>query len=133
MLKGFKEFIMRGNIVELAVAVVVGTAFVDLVTIFTNSIINPLIASFGGSSNVGLAIQLVDGNPKSVLDFGAVINGAVTFLLTAAVVYFLVVLPFNKIQARIKARRGIPQQEEPPSDNELLIEIRDLLKAQANH
>ncbi|MGH3432620.1 MAG: large conductance mechanosensitive channel protein MscL [Thermocrispum sp.] len=130
MLKGFKEFLMRGNILELSIAVVIGTAFVNLVTIFTNSIINPLIAALGGGSSVGLAVTLVEGNDKSVLDFGAVINGAITFALTVAVVYFLVVVPFNRIQQRRKARKGIVEEEAPPTDSELLTEIRDLLRAQ---
>lgn len=129
MLKGFKDFLMRGNIVELAVAVVIGTAFVNVVKIFTESIINPLLAALGGGSKVGLAYTLVSGNPKSILDFGAVINGIITFVLTAAVVYFLVVLPFNKIQAR---RKATGEDEVDPTDSELLTEIRDLLKVQAN-
>lgn len=131
MLKGFKEFLMRGNILELSIAVVIGTAFVNLVTIFTDSIINPLIAAMGGGSSVGLAVQLVEGNGKSVIDFGAVINGVVTFVLTAAIVYFVVVVPFNRIQERRKARKGIVEEEVPPTDSELLTEIRDLLRAQS--
>lgn len=131
MLKGFKEFLMRGSILELSIAVVIGTAFVNLVTIFTDSIVNPLIAALGGGSSVGLAVQLVEGNEKSVLDFGAVINGVITFVLTAAVVYFLVVVPFNKFQERREARKGIVEEEVPPTDSELLTEIRDLLKAQS--
>lgn len=130
MLKGFKDFLMRGNIVELAVAVVIGTAFVNVVKIFTDSIIQPLLNAMGGGSSVGLAVTLVDGNPKSTMDFGAVLNGIVTFVLTAAVVYFLVVLPFNKLQERRKARTGIDDEVEP-TDSELLMEIRDLLRAQS--
>lgn len=130
MLKGFKDFLMRGNIVELAVAVVIGTAFVNVVKIFTDSIIQPLLNAMGGGSSVGLAVTLVDGNPKSTMDFGAVLNGIVTFVLTAAVVYFLVVLPFNKLQERRKARKGIEDEVEP-TDSELLMEIRDLLRAQS--
>lgn len=128
MLKGFKDFLMRGNIVELAVAVVIGTAFVALVTTFTEGIIDPLLAALGGSGeNVkGLGIQLVEGNEKAFLDFGSVINGAIAFVLTAAVVYFLVVVPFNKIQER----RGVVAEEEE-TEAELLAEIRDLLKTQA--
>jgi large conductance mechanosensitive channel len=130
MLKGFKEFLMRGNIVELAVAVVIGTAFVQLVTVFTANFIEPLLAAMGGSSSVGLAVTLVDGNPKSTMDFGAIINAMIMFALTAAVVYFLVVVPFNKLQERRKARKGIVEEVEP-TDSELLREIRDLLSEQA--
>ena len=87
MLKGFKDFILRGNIVELAIAVVIGTAFAAIVTAFTKSIISPIIAVFGGNSVTGLAFYLNPNNPATLVDFGGLLTAIVTFLITAAVVY----------------------------------------------
>lgn len=128
MLKGFKDFILRGNIVELAIAVVIGTAFTALVAAFTKSIIQPIIAAFGGHSANGLAFYLVTGNSATLVDFGAVITAAITFVITAAVVYFVFVVPMNKISERRK--RGEVQVAADPTELELLVEIRDLLKTQ---
>ncbi|MGP4021207.1 large conductance mechanosensitive channel protein MscL [Saccharopolyspora sp. 5N708] len=125
MLKGFKDFLMRGNVVELAVAVVVGSAFTALVTAFTTSIIKPIIAATGGGNVTGLSIQLRAGNTASIIDFAAVINAVITFLITAAVVYFLFVMPLKKITER---RKQGGDTESEPTDVELLLEIRDLLR-----
>ncbi|MCI2421308.1 large conductance mechanosensitive channel protein MscL [Saccharopolyspora sp. K220] len=125
MLKGFKDFLMRGNVVELAVAVVVGSAFTALVTSFTTSIIKPIIAATGGGNVTGLSIQLRAGNTASIIDFATVINAVITFLITAAVVYFLFVLPMKKLaERRKKGEEELPE----PTDVELLLEIRDLLR-----
>lgn len=124
MLKGFKDFIMQGNVIDLAVAVVIGGAFTAIVTAFTDGIINPLIALLGGDSEVGFAYQILENNPKTVLDFGSVISAAINFLLIAAVIYFVLVLPMNKMKEAAARRKGI---DAPATDNELLIEIRDLL------
>ncbi|MET3805355.1 large conductance mechanosensitive channel [Nakamurella sp. UYEF19] len=128
MLKGFKDFILRGNIVELAIAVVIGTAFTAVVTAFTRYIINPIIASFAGTSANGLAVQLVNGNAASIIDFGALITAIITFVITAAVVYFIFVVPMNKLSER--RRRGEVQVAADPTELQLLVEIRDLLKTQ---
>ncbi|SDO35381.1 large conductance mechanosensitive channel [Nakamurella panacisegetis] len=127
MLKGFKDFIMRGNVVELAIAVVIGTAFTAVVSAFTKYIISPIIAAVGGTNVNGLAIRLVKGNDASLMDFGAVITAGITFLITAAVVYFVFVLPLNKLAERRK--RGEIPAPATPTELELLIEIRDLLAA----
>ncbi|GAA2338462.1 large-conductance mechanosensitive channel protein MscL [Saccharopolyspora halophila] len=126
MLSGFKDFLMRGNVIELAVAVVVGTAFTALVTAFTSNIVKPFIAASGGDNVHGLSYQLVEGNPASIIDFAAVINAVITFLITAAVVYFLFVVPLKKISER----RGKDTEAGPaePTEVELLLEIRDLLR-----
>ena len=130
MIQGFKNFIMRGNVVDLAVAVVVGAAFTALVTSFANNIINPLIAAVGGGNVNGLGFQLVSGNPKTVIDFGAVITAFLNFLIIAAVVYFLVVAPMNLLAER--RRRGEePEPQAPAEDIVLLQEIRDLLRQRA--
>lgn len=126
MLKGFKDFIMRGNVIELAVAVVIGTAFTAVVTSVVNGVLNPLIASIGGTNVTGLAWTIVDGNAKSTLDFAAVITAIINFLLIAAVVYFVLVLPMKKIQERRK--RGEEPGPSEPTQVEVLMEIRDLLQ-----
>ncbi|MEU3649328.1 large-conductance mechanosensitive channel protein MscL [Lentzea sp. NPDC034063] len=130
MLKGFKDFLMRGNVVDLAVAVVIGTAFTAIVTAFTTSLIKPLIASLGSAETAGLGIQLRDGKPDTYVDFSTVINAAINFVIVAAVVYFVLVLPIQKIQERRK--RGEEAGPSEPTNVELLIEIRDLLAAQQN-
>jgi|SRR5215204_5844725 len=125
MLKGFKDFLMRGNVLELAVAVVIGTAFTAVVTAFTENLINPIIAAFGGSNANGLGFQLIDGNPKTVVDVAAVLTAVINFVIIAAVVYFVFVLPYQAIEARRK--RGEEPGPAEPSDVEVLIQIRDLL------
>lgn len=124
MLKGFKDFIMQGNVIDLAVAVVIGAAFKSIVDAFTTHIINPLIACLGGTNVNGLGIQLLKDNPKTVIDFGAVLTECINFLLVAAIIYFVLVAPMNKMKSAAAKRKGI---EAPASDNELLVEIRDLL------
>ncbi|WP_447005538.1 large-conductance mechanosensitive channel protein MscL [Saccharothrix isguenensis] len=130
MLKGFKDFVMRGNVIDLAVAVVIGAAFTGIVTAFTSHLINPIIALFGGSNVNGLAVQLGD-NEKTVMDFGAIITAVINFLIVAAVVYFIFVLPMNKLKERRK--RGEEAGPSEPTDVELLKEIRDLLASQRQH
>lgn len=130
MLKGFKDFIMRGNVIELAVAVVMGTAFTAIVTAFTKGIVEPLIAALGGNPDVGLGYRLRENIPASTIDFGAVITAAINFLIVAAIIYFLMIAPMNKF-AEIQARRkGIKPEEAGQTDLELLAEIRDLLQEQ---
>lgn len=128
MLTGFKDFILRGNIVDLAIAVVIGTAFVALVTAFTEAFINPLLAVAGGGSvGEGLGLQLgEEGNAATFLDLGGFITACITFLITAAVVYFAIVVPMKKIQ-EMRARGQEPEPEAVPEDILVLQEIRDLL------
>jgi large conductance mechanosensitive channel len=127
VIQGFKTFIMRGNVVDLAVAVVIGVAFTAVVTSFTNNIINPLIAALGGTNVNGLAWKIIGDNDKTVVDFGAVISAFINFLIVAAAVYFLVVVPMNLLAER--RRRGEePEPTAPAEDIVLLQEIRDLLR-----
>lgn len=128
MLKGFKDFILRGNVVDLAVAVIVGAAFTAIVTSFTDKIIQPLINAVTPATSPGLGIQLVEGRENTYIDFAALITAAINFLIVAAVVYFLIVLPLN---ALAKRRKGSQNSEPEQTDIELLAEIRDLLQAQA--
>lgn len=125
MFKGFKEFLSRGNIVDLAVAVVIGTAFTGLVTKFTDSIITPLINRIGVNqqTNVG-ALRIGIGGGQAI-DLNIVLSAAVNFILIAVVVYFLVVLPYNTLR-----KRGEVEQADD-AQVVLLAEIRDLL-AQSN-
>jgi large conductance mechanosensitive channel len=124
MIKGFKDFLLRGNVVELAVAVVIGAAFTALVSQFTASFLEPLIAVFGGGGIEGGTFTVND----QVFDWAAFVNAVITFVITAAVVYFLVVLPLKKVMERRK--RGEEAGPAEPTQVELLVEIRNLLRAQ---
>jgi large conductance mechanosensitive channel len=125
VLKGFKDFILRGNVVDLAVAVVIGTAFTAIVTSFTKGLIEPLINAVTPPASPGLGVQLVEGKESTYIDLAAVITALVNFLIVAAVVYFAIVLPLNTLKARRKSGEEAGPAE--PTDVELLIQIRDLL------
>lgn len=124
MLKGFKDFLLRGNVVDLAVAVVIGAAFTAVVGSFTSSFLEPLIGLVGGGGVDGGTV-VVDGQRFT---WGTFLNAVITFVLTAAVVYFVVVLPMKTIVERRK--RGEEAGPVVPTQVELLVEIRDLLRAQ---
>jgi large conductance mechanosensitive channel len=123
VIKGFKDFLMRGNIVDLAIAVVIGTAFTALVKSFTDSFVYPIVNVIMGGGGTGGTVKLDDHNR---LLFGAFINAVITFVITAAVVYFIFVVPMKALAERRK--RG--EEVAPtviPEDVALLQEIRDLL------
>lgn len=129
MLKGFKDFLMRGNVIELAVAVIIGAAFTTIVTSFTDGLIKPLINSTGGTHAAeGLGFRIIGSNESTFVDIGGVINAAINFLIVAAIVYFVFVLPMKVLQERRK--RGEEPGPAHPTDVELLTEIRDLLRQQ---
>lgn len=121
MLKGFKDFLARGNIVDLSVAVVIGTAFTGLVTSFTNSVIEPLITRVGAGGESNYGILRIDIGAGQTIDLNILLSALINFILVAAVVYFLVVLPYKKLRER--------GQVEQAQDTELslLTEIRNLL------
>jgi large conductance mechanosensitive channel len=98
-MRGFKNFLMRGDVIVVAVGLVVALAFSGLISAFTTDIINPLIQSFSGG-NVGLGVRIRPGNPKTLLDFGALISAIINFIVFMAVVYFIIVVPYKMIQAR---------------------------------
>jgi len=124
VLRGFKDFVLRGNVVELAVAVVIGAAFTAVVDAFTDSFLTPLIGLVTGGGGMGGEFT-VDGE---TFTYGAFVSQVVTFVLTAAVVYFLVVLPMTRLAER--RRRGAEAGPATPTQVELLAEIRDLLRAE---
>ncbi|UQX89235.1 large conductance mechanosensitive channel protein MscL [Jatrophihabitans telluris] len=128
MIKGFRDFVLRGNIVDLAIAVVIGTAFATVVKDFTSAIITPIINAFPGASANGFGFHLRGGalRDSTFINISAVINSIIVFLITAAVVYFIFVVPMQKIQAR-RARGETPEPEAVPEDILLLREIRDAL------
>ncbi|WP_420111330.1 large conductance mechanosensitive channel protein MscL [Pseudactinotalea sp.] len=131
MIQGFKDFIMRGNVVELAIAVVIGTAFQALVDSFVSAIISPILAAVGSPDAAGLGFYLRPGDDTTFVNFGTILNAIVVFLITALVVYFVFVVPMNKFNELQKKRKGVKEEDPPaPTDIELLAEIRDLLKAQ---
>ncbi|MGW4326749.1 large conductance mechanosensitive channel protein MscL [Nocardia sp. NPDC004573] len=122
MFKGFKEFLMRGNVIDLAVAVVMGTAFTSVVTSVTKGVVNPLLAVFGSTNELGLGVQLIPSKPATFIAIGPIITAAIDFVMVAAVLYFVLILPMKTI----KNRFGTPKAAEP-TQVELLTEIRDLL------
>jgi large conductance mechanosensitive channel len=121
MFKGFKEFLSRGNIVDLAVAVVIGTAFTALVTKFTDSIITPLINRIGVKQKSDVSALKISIGGGQTIDMNILLSAAINFLLIALVVYFLVVLPYNTLR-----KRGEVEQADD-AQIVLLSEIRDLL------
>lgn len=124
MLRGFRDFLVRGNVVDLAVAFVMGVAFAAVVTQFTESFLDPLIRVAFGGEGVG-GTWTVRGE---VFDWAAFVNAVLAFVLTAAAVYFAVVVPVNKLAER-RRRRGEEPAEEPSEEARLLTEIRDSLRA----
>jgi large conductance mechanosensitive channel len=119
MLKGFRDFIMRGNVVDLAVAVVIGAAFGAMITAFVADIITPLIAAIAGKPDFsGLTFTI---NSSKFL-YGAFINAIIAFLLIAAAIYFIIVVPMNKLAER-KARGQAPADPTTKQCPECLSEI----------
>ncbi len=101
-MKGFRQFLMRGNLIDLAVAVVIGTAFTAVVTAIVKDLITPLIAAIGGQPNFGSLSFTVH---HSTFAYGNFINALVSFVIVAAVVYFLVVAPVTKVTTRLQRNR----------------------------
>lgn len=121
-LRGFKDFVMRGNVIDLSVGIVIGAAFTALVTAITKSFVEPLIRVFSG----GDKLQGIFFVNNVGFDWAASVNALITFLITAGVLYFLVVTPMNSLAER--RRRGIEPEPKAPSEEILLLrEIRDAL------
>jgi large conductance mechanosensitive channel len=126
MLKGFKDFITRGNVIDLAVAVVIGSAFAAVVATVVSAVIEPVLAALGGVDAPGWGFYLREDNPATFVDIGAIVSAVIVFLVTAAVVYVILVLPMNKL-AELRAKGAEPEPEAPAEDVVVLREIRDLL------
>lgn len=135
---GFKEFLMRGNVIELAVAVVIGVAFTNIVNAVVEGLINPVVGAIGTQdlNEYELCIRDPCGVDKSgeitgvLLSWGTVLSATITFLMTAAVVYFLMVLPMNRYKARQDARKAGDNTPPEKTELDILTEIRDELIAQ---
>jgi len=123
MLKGFKEFISRGNVIDLATAVVIGAAFTGLVTAFTDHVVQPLVDRVGAGGDREYGILRIPLGGDQFIDFNAVLSAAINFLIVAAVVYFVIVVPYKKIRERDA------KVEEEETELTLLTQIRDLLAA----
>ncbi len=125
MLKGFKDFLLRGNVLDLAVAVVIGTAFTAVVTGLVDGFLTPLIALIFGQPDVSKVVFWV-GETK--FPFGLFLQALLNFIFVAAALYFFVVLPVKHFTERVKRGKEAPPEEAPPSEDVVLLkEIRDLL------
>jgi large conductance mechanosensitive channel len=131
MLKGFRDFIMRGNVLDLAVAVVIGTAFTALVNSFVKDILTPLIAALVGKPDFSTLTFTING---SRFTYGSFINALISFLLVATAIYFFVIVPVKKLDEMRRRRFAAGQEPEevalPSEEIVALHEIRDLLAAQ---
>jgi len=124
LIKGFKDFLLRGNVVDLAVAVVIGAAFSNLVNAFKDSFLTPLINIVGGGGQFGGQFTVDEQH----FTWGSFLSQVVSFVITAAVIYFVIVYPMRRLMER--RRNGEEAGPAVPTQLELLAEIRDLLRAQ---
>ncbi|BBL75645.1 large conductance mechanosensitive channel protein MscL [Methylomagnum ishizawai] len=150
MFEEFKKFILKGNVVDLSTGVIIGAAFTGIVTAFTKGIVEPILALAGGGPQPRLTIpimnKLVEVTEKNAagepvtrtvnklieLDIGSIIGAGVSFLITASVVFFIIVKPMNKLAELASRKKASEESEAPPpapADIQLLTEIRDLLKS----
>ncbi len=128
MLKGFKDFILRGNVIDLAVAVVIGSAFTAVIGAVNTALITPIVNSV--FYLIGVSKDGIGGTftlpGDQIINLGIIIGALITFLITAAVVYFVFVAPMNHLKGRLSKA----EKDEAASAEDLLTEIRDLLKSQ---
>lgn len=125
LVKEFRDFVLRGNVVDLAVGIVIGIAFAAVVTSFVDDILMQFIAAIVGESDFStLTFDLGD----SVIRYGSFLNAVIAFVTIAAAVFFFVVKPLNMVMARF-AKKPPADAPPPPADIALLTEIRDLLKS----
>jgi large conductance mechanosensitive channel len=129
MLKGFREFISKGNAIDLAVGVIIGAAFSAIVNSLVVDIITPIIGLIFGRPDFS-AIVLLPGPEGGGIMVGNFLNAVVSFLLTAVALYFFIVVPMNAFKRRSEKPVAPPTEPELPADVKLLAEIRDLLAAQ---
>lgn len=137
MIQGFKDFITRGNAIDLAVGLVIGVAFGAVITSIVDGIINPIIAAIFGKPDLSHVLTwtlndagTVDTADDAVLSIGLVLTALINFLLVAIAIYFLVVVPLNKLAALRRKDEPAPDEPVSPTEIELLTEIRDALQKQ---
>ena len=135
MIKGFRDFIAQGNVIDLAVAVVIGAAFGAVVTAVVDAVINPLIALFFNAKSLDKVGPTIHGlyGQEVFFPLGTLVGAIISFLAVAVVVYFVFVFPMNKYKEHRAARlaAGEPEETEAlPTEQELLVQIRDLLEKQ---
>ena len=121
MLKGFKEFIARGNVIDLATAVIIGAAFTGLVTAFTDNVVTPLVSRIGATPDSDYGFLRIPLGNDIAIDLNAVVSAAINFLIIAVVVYFVIVVPYKKL------KELDTKVEEEETQLTLLTEIRDIL------
>ena len=132
-MKGFKEFILRGNVIDLAVAVVIGAAFTAIVNALVSGLFNPVIALLFDAdslSSVGTTLrEKTETSDAIVLQWGVIASSIIQFVLVAAVVYFALIVPINYLKKKAFRKPADPSPVEPtpPTELELLVKIRDLL------
>jgi large conductance mechanosensitive channel len=134
MLNEFKKFILKGNVVDLSTGVIMGASFGTIVTAFTKGIIEPILKLLGGNPNVSLGIKIGEFvNEKgeklpNMIDIGMVINATIGFVITAAIIFFVIIKPANKLRTMMQKEETAALLPIPATDIVLLTEIRDLLK-----
>jgi large conductance mechanosensitive channel len=134
MLKGFRDFIMRGNVIDLAVGIIIGAAFTGVVSALVENVLNPVIGAIFGKPELtelwDITLRARTGTmDPSVISVGGFLDAVLQFLIVAAALYFAIVLPLNKLAER-RTRGEEPEPESPAEDVLLLQEIRDLLAVQ---
>ena len=127
VLNGFKEFIMRGNVIDLAVGIVIGAAFASIVKSLVDGFITPLIAAVFGQPNLASTMSFeLNG---AYFSFGLILDAIINFLFIAAAIYFFIIVPINHLQSLRK--RGLVEEPDAPAEDIILLQqIRDLLQAQ---
>lgn len=117
MIAGFKKFVVQGNVVDIAVGIVIGAAFAALIKQFTESFITPIIKMISGAGPTGGTFTIND----QVFDYSAFFSAVITFVITAAVLYFAVVVPMNALKNRRNA--GVEDEDVPPTPEERMVEL----------
>ena len=125
-MKGFREFVLRGNVVDLAVAVVIGAAFGAVVTSLVENLLTPLLAAIGGQPDFSAITFTIN---RSEFGIGNFINGVISFLIIAGVIFFLIIKPMNTLMARASRKTTDAAPPAPTKEEVLLTEIRDALRA----
>lgn len=133
MLQEFKKFIFRGDVIALSTGVIIGGAFGQIVTAFSDAVVKPLLAAAGGGKEVkGLGFNLLgaEGSKETYMDFGLIVSALIAFLITAAIIFFFIVKPAEAFTKRLKKEEEAAPPA-PPADVVLLTEIRDALQKKA--